>query len=192
VIDVGTGAGIPGLVLKIALPALQVTLLDATRKKTDFLADVVRELGLEAVRIVNARAEEAAHDPALREAFDLVTARSVARLAELAELTLPFCRVGGLVVAAKAADVSDEVEAARFAIRELGGASPRVLSAVAPGAAPPDSMVLIRKLSPTARRYPRRPGLPHPRPLMDQRSRRGESAAVLRAAAVLTPAFATR
>jgi 16S rRNA (guanine527-N7)-methyltransferase len=168
-VDVGTGAGVPGIVLKIALPGIAMTLLDATRKKTDFLAVAVRELKLEGVRVVNDRAEVAAHDAALRDAFDLVLARSVARLAELAELTLPFCRVGGLVLAHKAAHVGEELAAARFAFQALGGDPGRAIAVSRPGSAPPDSIVVVRKVKTSPRKYPRRPGLPHTRPLIEQR-----------------------
>jgi 16S rRNA (guanine527-N7)-methyltransferase len=170
-IDVGTGAGVPGLVLKIALPLLSMTLLDATRKKTDFLADAVRELGLEDVRLVNARAEDAAHDPTLREAFDVVLARSLARLPELVELTMPFCRIGGIVVAPKGADLGEEIEAASYAARELGATSPKVFRVDSPGTASADSMIILRKVAKTPRRYPRRPGLPHQRPLVAREPR---------------------
>ncbi|MBI4218807.1 MAG: 16S rRNA (guanine(527)-N(7))-methyltransferase RsmG [Chloroflexi bacterium] len=170
-IDVGTGAGVPGLVLKIALPLLSMTLLDATRKKTDFLADAVRELGLEDVRIVNARAEEAARDTALREAFDVVLARSLARLPELVELTVPLCRIGGIVVAPKGADLGDEVAAAGYAVRELGASAPVVVRVDSPGAAPADSVIILRKIARTPRSYPRRPGLPHQRPLVAREPR---------------------
>ncbi|MBI2965582.1 MAG: 16S rRNA (guanine(527)-N(7))-methyltransferase RsmG [Chloroflexi bacterium] len=170
-IDVGSGAGVPGLVLKIALPLLSMTLLDATRKKTDFLADVVRELGLDGVRIVNSRAEEAAHDQTLREAFDVVLARSLARLPELVELTVPFCRIGGMVVAPKGADPGEEVAAASYAARELGAMPPRVVRVDLPGAAPADSVIILRKTTTTPRRYPRRPGLPHQRPLVARTQR---------------------
>jgi 16S rRNA (guanine527-N7)-methyltransferase len=164
-IDVGTGAGVPGLVLKLALPRLSITLLDATRKKTDFLTDAVRDLGLADVRIVNARAEEAGHDPTLREKFDIVFARSLARLPEMAELTIPFCRMGGIVVAHKGADTADEVHEASYATRELGAMTPKVVQVASPGPAPADSVIILRKAAPTPRRYPRRPGLPHRRPL---------------------------
>jgi 16S rRNA (guanine527-N7)-methyltransferase len=168
-IDVGSGAGVPGLVLKLALPGLSMTLLDATRKKTDFLSDVVRELKLVGVRVANDRAEVAGHDKSLREAFDIVAARSLAKLAELAELTLPFCRVGGVVLAHKAADVGEELAAARFAFHALGGDSGKAIAVERPGSGAPDTVVLVRKVKPSPRRYPRRPGLPHERPLIEER-----------------------
>lgn len=164
-VDVGSGAGIPGLVLKCALPKLEVTLIEATRKKTDFLRATVAGLGLEGTEVVNARAEEAAHIPVLRGAFDVVVARALALLPELAELTLPFAKTGGTVIAPKGGGIEAEVVAARFAAQQLGAgpASSSVVSS--PGARAPDTMVVWQKIHATPSRYPRRPGTPHKEPL---------------------------
>lgn len=164
-VDVGTGAGIPGLVLKCALPKLEVTLIEATGKKAEFLRATAAELRLEGTEVVNARAEEAAHAPALREAFDVVVARALALLPELAELTLPFAKKGGLVIAQKGADIEAEVAAARFAARQLGAGAAASSVVSSPGSRAPDTMVVWRKVSATPARYPRRAGIPHKEPL---------------------------
>jgi len=167
-IDVGTGAGIPGIVMKIALPELQITLLDATRKKTVFLKEVVEELGLENVDIVTGRAEEVGQDPSHREAYDLVTARAVARLAELAELTIPFARVGGTVILPKSSNVEEEVEQAAAAAEILGAAPAITIEVDRPGSSPPDQMIYWMKISPTPVEFPRRTGVPHRSPLVER------------------------
>jgi 16S rRNA (guanine527-N7)-methyltransferase len=166
VIDVGTGAGIPGLVLKIAAPEMALTLLDANQKKCKFLRKAVAALGLEGVQVLQARAEEAAHDPEHRGSYDLVVSRGVARLAELAELTLPFAAVGGVVISAKGQDVAGEIAESEH-VSELLGAAPAIAQEVAaPGAAPADAIVYWLKISWTPRQYPRRTGVPHKRPLL--------------------------
>ena len=171
VIDVGAGAGIPGLVLKIALPRMQLTLLDSSRKRTGFLREAVQELQMDSTVIIEARAEDAAHDPELRETFDLVLARGVAKLPELAELTLPFARVGGTVIAAKGADVEDEVAAAAYAAEILGAMPAATQSVATQEQAPPDTMIYWLKIGATPDRYPRRSGVPHRRPLLSSSAR---------------------
>ncbi len=173
ILDIGTGAGIPGLVLKLAVPGMALTLLDSSRKKTAFLRDVVEELAIENVEVITGRAEEVGHDIAHREKYDLVVSRGVARLVELAELTLPFAAQGGAVVSAKGPDVDSEVEEAAWAA-ELLGAAPALTSSVsAPGRSQADTMVYYMKIGSTPVEYPRRTGVPHARPLL-----RGQSGAV--------------
>jgi 16S rRNA (guanine527-N7)-methyltransferase len=169
-IDVGTGAGIPGIVMKIALPELQMTLLDSNAKKTTFLKEVVAELKLENVDVINDRAEELGQDPAHREAYDLVVARAVARLVELAELTLPFANIGGTVILPKSAGVDDELDEAAAAAEILGAAPAITLKFDRPGNSPPDHMVYWMKISPTPREFPRRIGVPHRSPLIEKNS----------------------
>ena len=171
VIDVGTGGGIPGLVLKLVLPETSLTLLDATRKKADFLSYAASSLGLEDVSVVSARAEAAAREPEHRERYDVAVARSVARLSELAELTLPFCRVGGAVIAVKQQEVAAELQAASWAADQLGAAPAETRAVAAPGPALPDTLVIWEKVSPTPERFPRRVGIPHKRPLAAPRRR---------------------
>ena len=165
VIDVGTGAGIPGLPLKIMRPDLEVVLLDATGKKVRFLEEVVRHLGLNGVRVLQGRAEELAHDPAHREAYALALARAVAPLRILVELALPFVRQGGYLAAAKGSGAAREVREAEKALAECGGAIDHLLPLDVPGPGPAPTLVLIRKVAHTPERYPRRTGVPQKRPL---------------------------
>ncbi len=166
VMDVGSGAGVPGLVLKIVAPAMDVTLLDSSRKKCAFLRKAVGRLGLSGVTVLESRAEDAANDAAHREAYDLVVCRAVARLSELAELTLPFAAVGGSVIAAKGEDIDDEVAESAYAAEMLGAAPALTQVVRLPGDAPPDTLVYWFKVSPTPARYPRRAGMPHKHPLI--------------------------
>ena len=164
-LDVGSGAGLPGIPLAIAYPELRVTLLEATEKKAAFLAHVTGALGLESVKVGTGRAETLAHDPGLRERFDLVASRSVARLSVLAELTLPFCRIGGRCIAQKSVGVEEEIEEARGALGGLGAELGEVMQVTVPCSGVTRLLVCIDKVAPTTSRYPRRPGIPSKRPL---------------------------
>lgn len=163
-LDVGTGAGFPGLPLKIAHPRIDLTLLEATAKKTAFLNHVVDKLGLEGVTVVTGRAEEEAHEPEMRERFGTVVSRAVARLDVLAELCLPFCAVGGVMIAQKGPNVGEELEQARHAIETLGGLFDDRDMLIAPPVGV-GTLVVIRKVRATPPGYPRRPGIPSKRPL---------------------------
>lgn len=165
IIDVGSGAGFPGIPLKILFPETRLTLLEATGKKADFLRHMVEVLRLRDVTVVAERAETLGHAPQQREQYDLVLARAVANLAALAELTLPFARVGGAVVLHKKGEVAAEVAAAAKAVRMLGGATPRTVAVRIPSLGGDRILVRIEKSQPTPPGYPRRPGLPTKRPL---------------------------
>ena len=155
-IDVGTGAGFPGLVLKIGEPALETTLLDSLGKRVHFLEEVCQELDLTGVRCRAARAEEAAAEPALRESFDYAASRAVASLPMLCELCLPFVRVGGLFLAMKGPDCREEVREAERAAALLGGAFEEALEYRVPGTALRRQILRIRKIQKTPEKYPRR------------------------------------
>jgi 16S rRNA (guanine527-N7)-methyltransferase len=165
VIDVGSGAGFPGLPLKIALPDIVLTLLEATAKKTAFLEHVVGVLGLTGVTILTARAEAAGRRPDRREQYDLAVARAVAALPVLAEYTLPLVKVGGRVILQKGQEPSSEIEAAARALQILGGRVGDVRPVPIPGLEAARHLVVIEKERPTPAIYPRRPGLPAKKPL---------------------------
>ncbi|MFW6175084.1 MAG: 16S rRNA (guanine(527)-N(7))-methyltransferase RsmG, partial [Chloroflexota bacterium] len=165
VMDVGSGAGVPGLIIKIALPGVRMTLLDATRKRTDFMEEAVDALALEGVTVIHGRAEELARAAGARESYDCVLSRAVAALPELAELTLPLCRVGGKVLSLKGQDVGREISDAAWAVQTLGSERSETTTIARPGSAPADTVVVWRKTSPTPDLYPRRVGIPHKRPL---------------------------
>jgi 16S rRNA (guanine527-N7)-methyltransferase len=161
-VDVGSGAGLPGLALKIALPRLDVALVEATRKKTEFLQWMVERLELRDVEVVTGRAEELARRDDLRDAFDVATARALGPLPVALELTLPFCREGGMVLAQRGADADGEAAAARGVAEELGG---RLRGVEWARNDERGAVVVVDKIAPTPSRYPRRTGIPAKRPL---------------------------
>lgn len=165
VIDVGTGAGLPGIALKIALPGLRTVLLDSVKKKLVFVETAIGELGMSDVELVHARAEDAGRDESYREQFGFALSRAVAKLAVLAELCVPFCRVGGRFVAYKGPEVNGELSEARNAVRILGGHLERTVALALPHADARRTLVVIRKERHTSSRYPRRAGVPQKRPL---------------------------
>jgi 16S rRNA (guanine527-N7)-methyltransferase len=167
VIDVGTGAGFPGIPLKLVCPGIHLTLLEATGKKVSFLDHVVERLGLRRVMVIKARAEELGHDPAHREKYDLALARAVADLPVLVEYALPFCRQGGWVIAQKGEAGAAEAWNAERPISLMGGELRRVMPLELSGLPEDRSLVVIEKISPTPEIYPRRPGIPSKRPLGD-------------------------
>ena len=164
-IDVGTGAGFPGLPLALALPALRVTLLDAQQKRLTFLSAVLAELEVPNVTLVHSRAEDGARDPALREKFDVAVARAVAPAPVLAEYLLPYVRVGGRAVCWKGPGLAAELPGAREAARKLGGQAEEPISCAFPGRDWQHLLFPLAKLSPTPRVYPRKAGTPSKQPL---------------------------
>ena len=164
-LDVGSGAGFPGIPLKIMWPGLKVTLMESTRKKADFLRLVSQSLGLSDMTICNDRSESAAHAPNMRESFDVVVARAVANLSTLAELTIPFCKVGGKVIAYKNVGITNEIDESLEALAMLGGTYQETRPIDLEGLEGQRCIVILSKDFPTDHMYPRRPGIPSKRPL---------------------------
>ena len=164
-LDVGTGAGFPGLPLAIVLPQLRATLLDSTAKKLRFIEEAGRALGLDNIRIVHARAEDAGRDDAHRGTYDFVTARAVSRMPVLMECTLPMTKRGGLVIAMKGASAHEETRAAAKAISTLGGKLAGIDEVRLPNLENPRFLVMVRKVGKTPRRYPRQAGAPSRDPI---------------------------
>jgi len=155
-IDIGTGAGFPGVPLKIAEPSLELTLLDSLAKRVDFLTEVCEKLELESVRCLHARAEEWVAEDGVRESYDYATSRAVARLDILAELALPYVKVGGAFLAMKTAHAEKEIEEARGAVEQLGGAMKEAYDYTLPGTEAAHRIVVIHKIAETPMQYPRR------------------------------------
>lgn len=164
-IDVGAGAGFPGIPLKVYCPGINVVLLDSLKKRVGFLAAVINQLGLTGIEALHGRAEEKGRDKNFREDFDLVVARAVAGLAVLAELCLPFVKPGGLFVAYKGPEVKEEIDAAGKALEILGGTVEQIHKVKLPFSGGDRSLVVVRKNHPTPGTYPRKPGMPEKKPL---------------------------
>ena len=165
VIDVGTGAGFPGLALKIAYPSLQITLLDSLNKRIQFLNAVIEQLGLTGVDTVHGRAEDFAKPDKLREKYDLCVSRAVANLSTLSEYCLPFVREGGLFISYKSEKISEEIEKAGKAISTLGGKVEDQVEFILPESDIYRNLFIIKKVKKTPSKYPRKAGLPSKEPL---------------------------
>jgi len=163
VVDVGTGAGFPGIPLKIVCPDIKLTLVEATRKKVEFLKHLVAKLQLKEVTVLWGRAEEIAKDR--RGAFDLAVSRAVAKLNILGEYCLPFVKIGGRFIAYKEEEVEAEVTSAQKAIDRLGGKLKAIIKVKLPNSDLTRSLVLIEKIAPTPPAFPRRPGMAKKNPL---------------------------
>jgi 16S rRNA (guanine527-N7)-methyltransferase len=165
-IDVGAGAGLPGIPIKLVRPDVSLTLLEATRKKCDFLQAVTDHLQLAAVKILNARAEEAGRLAEHREQYDVAIARAVAEMPTLLEYLLPLVRVGGRALAQKSKDVLNDVPRAELALATLGGRLRDMVSVSVPELNEVRYLVVVEKIDRTPEKYPRRTGVPAKKPLL--------------------------
>ncbi|QNQ81254.1 16S rRNA (guanine(527)-N(7))-methyltransferase RsmG [Lactobacillus sp. PV034] len=163
--DVGAGAGFPSLPIKILCPNLKVTIIDSLGKRLKFLESLVQKLNLDNVTLVHARAEDAGQNPSLREQFDLVTARAVARMSVLGEYCLPLVKPNGYFIALKGPKAEDELTNAKKAIKLLGGKTQKVVELTLPNSDDERTLILVKKLSKTPKKYPRQAGTPNKKPL---------------------------
>ena len=161
--DVGTGAGFPGIPLKIVYPHLHLTLVDSVGKRVNFLSEVVEQIGLEDVEAIHSRTEDLAHNSKYREKYDLVTARAVASMNVLSEYCIPYAKIGGYFAAYKSGNIEEEIENAKNAVKTLGGKIEKkdMFELYEMGR----SIVLIRKVNSTPKIYPRKAGTPSKNPL---------------------------
>jgi 16S rRNA (guanine527-N7)-methyltransferase len=165
-IDVGAGAGLPGLPIKLVRPDVALTLLEATRKKCDFLKAVIDDLQLTDVQVINARAEEAGRMEEHREQYDIAIARALAEMPTLIEYVLPLVKIGGIAVAQKSKEAEKETQRAAVAIATLGGRLREVTPVVVPELNEARYLVIIEKIAGTPEKYPRRTGVPAKKPLL--------------------------
>ncbi|MCR5785559.1 MAG: 16S rRNA (guanine(527)-N(7))-methyltransferase RsmG [Eubacterium sp.] len=164
-IDIGTGAGFPGIPLKIVFPKLRVLLLDSLNKRVNFLNEVIDELGLENITAIHARAEEAGQDKLYREKFDLCVSRAVANLSTLSELCMPFVKKGGKFISYKSGNADEEIANAKKAVNLLGGGEVKCVDFVLPSSEAGRTFVVINKADLTLKKYPRKPGIPAKKPI---------------------------
>lgn len=162
-IDIGTGAGFPGIPLKIVFPELKITLLDSLNKRVGFLNDVIDELNLNDIEAIHGRAEDIARDKTYRASYDIAVSRAVANLSTLSEYCLPFVKIGGKFVSYKAGDCADEVDNAKAAIHLLGGKINKIDEFSYSNNS--RSFIVIDKVMNTSNKYPRKAGLPSKKPL---------------------------
>ena len=166
VIDVGTGAGFPGVPLKIAFPHLKIVLLDSLNKRIQFLNTVIDELELKDIQTIHGRAEDFAKKPEYRESFNLCVSRAVANLSTLSEYCLPYVNINGMFVPYKSGEIDEEVQQAKKAIHLLGGKTEDIIKFQLPGSEIGRSFVKIRKTQNTSKKFPRKAGLPVKEPLI--------------------------
>ena len=164
-IDIGTGAGFPGIPLKIVFPHLKITLLDSLNKRIRFLQAVTEELGLEEVETLHGRAEDFAKDSVYREKYQLCVSRAVANLAVLSEYCIPYVMPGGKFVSYKSGEIEEELNQSEKAVRLLGGKAANTEKFCLPGSDIRRSLVLIEKVKQTPKKFPRKAGLPAKEPL---------------------------
>ena len=158
VIDVGTGAGFPGIPLKIVYPELEITLLDSLNKRVKFLDEVIEELGLTGIQAVHSRAEDLAQDAAHRQQYDICVSRAVANLATLSEYCIPFVKQGGYFISYKSTQIEEELKQAKNAVQVLGGTLEQIETVQIPGTTIERQFVMIRKTGTTPKKFPRKAG----------------------------------
>lgn len=167
IIDVGTGAGFPGIPVKIVNETLNVTLMDSLNKRILFLNDVIEKLKLEGIKTVHARAEELGRNKEYREKYDVVTSRAVANLSTLLEYMMPFAKVGGTCICMKGPNIEEELENADLAIKELGGKLEKIENFKLPGSDIERNIIIIKKVRNISNKYPRKAGTPAKEPLIN-------------------------
>lgn len=165
VIDIGTGAGFPGIPLKIAFPNLEITLLDSLNKRIKFLNEVIEKLGLENIETIHGRAEDFAKDKNYRQSYDLCVSRAVANLSTLSEYCLPYVKTGGKFISYKSEKITDEINAAKKAISILGGNISGQVDFNLPDSDIYRNLFIIEKIKDTPMKYPRKAGLPSKEPI---------------------------
>ena len=170
VIDIGTGAGFPGIPLKIAFPNLQVTLMDSLGKRVDFLNKVIHVLGLDGIEAIHGRAEDYAKPDLLREKYDLCVSRAVANLASLSEYCLPYVKTGGMFIAYKSEKITEEMKNAEYAINLLGGEVKEQIGFTLPHSELYRNLFVVIKKKETPVKYPRKAGVVTKKPLFDRKN----------------------
>jgi 16S rRNA (guanine527-N7)-methyltransferase len=165
VVDVGTGAGFPGMVIKIIMPEVKVTLIDSLNKRINFLNNVISELGLKGIEAVHGRAEDMARKPNFREKFDIATARAVANMMVLSEYCLPYVKVGGYFIALKGPAAEEEVSTSKNAIGTLGGKFVKIEDTAIPGEEMNHKLVVVEKVSTISEKFPRKAGQIEKKPI---------------------------
>ena len=165
IVDVGTGAGFPGIPVKIANPNINVTLVDSLNKRLLFLNDVISKLDLKQIKTVHSRAEEFGQNKIYREKFDIATSRAVANLSVLVEYLIPLVKVGGKCICMKGSDIEEELKDSKEAIKILGGQIEKVEEFTLPESDIKRNIIIIKKVKQTPNKYPRKPGVPSKNPL---------------------------
>ena len=165
VIDVGTGAGFPGIPLKIVREDINMTLMDSLNKRITFLNEIINKLGLKKINAIHSRAEELAKIPEHREKYDIAVSRAVANLSTLSEYMIPFVKVGGKCICMKGSKIEEELKTAKNAIKELGGEIEKVINFKLPDSDNERNIIIIKKVRNTKSKYPRKAGMPSKEPL---------------------------
>lgn len=165
ILDMGTGAGFPGIPLKIVFPELEITLLDSLNKRINFLNEVIEQLGLKKIKAVHGRAEDYGRNREYREKYDYCVSRAVANLSTLSEYCMPYVKIGGAFIPYKSGKIEEELNQAKGAVKLLGGKIEEVITFMLPKTDVERSFIVVRKKEGTSKKYPRKAGLPGKEPL---------------------------